>query len=280
MTTIDYAGRCEQGPARPNNEDFIAQHIPDDEQLLQRKGMLFAVADGVGGSRAGEVASRAAAEHLVERYYKIGRQPRRAIEEAFKQCNLHIYDLGLSNPDYRRMETTLTAVSLIGDQAVVANVGDSRVYRVRGTDVEQLTNDHSEVGELVRMQLISAEDARHHPRRNIITRSIGNDLLLKVDVRAVPLAAGDVFVLCSDGLWEPVGMEEIAECVGRLRPDDACQYLVDLAIERDTCDNVSVQVIKVLEVEHPVMPVAENRTNLLQRAFRFLGSGEQPQTSE
>lgn len=278
MSMIEYAGRCEQGPVRPNNEDFIAQQVPSDDELRLRRGMLFVIADGVGGSRAGEVASRVATEQLIEHYYGSRRQPRRALADAFKQSNLQVYDLGLSNPEYRRMETTLTALALMGDQAVIAHVGDSRIYRVHATNVEQLTNDHSEVGELVRMQLISVEEARHHPRRNIITRSIGNDLLLKVDVRSVPVAPDDIFVLCSDGLWEPVGMEEIAECVTLLPPDAACQRLVDLAIERDTCDNVSVQVIKVLGWEQSVTSLNGGRTNIFQRAFRFLGNGEQPTT--
>jgi serine/threonine protein phosphatase PrpC len=183
--------------------------------------------------------------------------------------------MGLTYPEYRRMQTTLSTLSLVGDQAYIGHVGDTRIYRIRDNAIQQLTGDHSEVGELVRMALISAEEARRHPRRNIITRSVGSELLLKPDFRAEPLAVGDIFVLCSDGLWEPVDDREMADAVMHYPADEACQYLVDLALAREASDNISIQTVKVLALGAQLPDAGGRKNGLLQRAFRFLGNQEQ-----
>ncbi|GAC1386320.1 MAG: Stp1/IreP family PP2C-type Ser/Thr phosphatase [Herpetosiphon sp.] len=270
MSMIEYAGLSEQGPVRLRNEDYIAYLEPPEQELQLRKGSLFVVADGVGGSNAGDVASKEAALHMIQSYFRSNQSPQRALRDAIKRANLHVYDLGLSQTAYRRMETTLSALLLLGSYALITHVGDSRVYRVRDGVAEQLTDDHSEVGELVRMQLIDAEAARHHPRRNVITRSVGSDLMLQPDVRLEPLQADDVFVLCTDGLWEPVGADEISTIVQETSAAAACRNLVELALQRDTCDNVSVQIVRVSGWHAgAVSPVPANR-GLLKRALRFL----------
>ena len=148
------------------------------------------VADGVGGSDAGDVASREAAQTLVRAYYESGRPPDHALRDAFRQANQHVYDLGLRGGKFR-METTLVALALVGDTAHIAHVGDSRLYRVRSAAfAEPLTRDHSEVAELVRMQILSPENARHHPRRHVITRSVGGDLTLQVTQRSRTAGSG------------------------------------------------------------------------------------------
>lgn len=269
---IEYAGVSEQGPVRPNNEDYLAHYDPGDSTVRGQKGQLFVLADGVGGQRAGEVASSEAAQKLIQSYYATSKKPLRALQQAFQQANLHIYDMGLANPDYRRMETTLSALTIIGNQAFVGHVGDTRIYRLRGTQIEQLTNDHSEVGELARMQLITVEEARHHPRRNVITRTVGKELFLKVDMRTEAVELGDAFVLCSDGLWEPVGEQDIVEIVRNASAAEACQQLLHLALERESCDNISVQVIKVLDWDSETPDAADDKPSLLRRTFRFLGN--------
>ena len=249
MPTIEWAGLSDQGPVRENNEDYIASHVPDDPQLRQQKGYLLTVADGVGGNRAGEVASSRATAHLIERYYASeNRRPPVALHEAFQQTNLHICDLGMTCPEYRRMETTLSALVLVGAQAYIAHVGDSRIYHLRGARIEQITRDHSEVAELVRMQILTPEEAQHHPRRNIITRSVGSELMLPVDTFNLKLERGDYFVLCTDGLWEPLAQQEIATTVSGASSAQACQALIDLALARGTSDNLSVQVAHVVEL--------------------------------
>src|SRR5262249_54021354 len=154
----------------------IAAQIPPDPAVQDQKGYLFTIADGVGGYRAGEVASKQGAEKLIELYYAGGRNPLRALQWAFKQTNLYICDLGMTNPAYRSMATTLSALALVGGRVYIGHVGDTRIYHVHGSDIQQVTRDHSEVGELVRMQILSPEEAQHHPRRHIITRSLGSDL--------------------------------------------------------------------------------------------------------
>src|SRR5690242_4371948 len=126
MITLDYAGLSEQGPVRDNNEDFIAAHVPPDPAMQSQKGCLFAIADGVGGNRAGEIASRTSTEKLIETYYAGGKNPLTALQRAFKQTNLHICDLGMTTPAYRRMATTLSALALVEGQVYIGHVGDTR----------------------------------------------------------------------------------------------------------------------------------------------------------
>lgn len=267
---IEHAGTSETGPVRPENEDFIAHHCPDALEERLSKGSLFVVADGVGGSRAGEVASKEAAQCLVASYFESTRLPGKALPEAFQKANLHVYDMGMSHAEYRRMETTLAAVAIIRNQAFIGHVGDTRIYLVRGNEIQQLTRDHSEVGELLRMRLLTPEEARHHPRRNIITRSVGSEPMLQAEFRSVDLELGDTFVLCTDGIWEPVEDADIARLVKDAKPAEACRTITDLAITNGASDNLSLQVIKVVKWEHAAGS-EESKPGLWQRALRLFG---------
>jgi protein phosphatase len=273
MITFDYAGLSEQGPIRDNNEDAIAAHMPLDPAVQLQKGSLFLIADGVGGNRAGEVASRAGTEKLAELYYAGGKNPLTALQRAFKQANLYICDLGMTNPAYRRMATTLSAIALVGSQLYIGHVGDTRIYHLRAGTIQQLTNDHSEVGELVRMQILTTEEAQHHPRRHIITRSLGSDLMTQIDFRTEPIQAGDSFVLCTDGLWELLSASEIAHEVAQSSATEACQHLVALALERGTEDNLSVQVVKVIELAGDSHNDPQRKNGFFRRTLNLIGSG-------
>ena len=266
---IDHAGTSEQGHVRFRNEDFIAHQMPDDAEVRRRKGSLFVVADGVGGSGAGDVASREAAQALVSAYYAGGKRPDRALAHAFARANLQVYDLGLKAGAFR-MQTTMVALAIVGDKAYIAHVGDSRAYRVRSaTSIVPLTRDHSEVAELVRMQILTPENARHHPRRHIITRSVGSQPVLQVPSRIEVLEPGDAFVLCTDGLWEPLDDLDIASIVAAHPPAEACRQLIALGLERQATDNLSVQVVKVLEVEQEKTPAAPNSGAWWQALLRW-----------
>ena len=268
---IEHAGISEQGPVRPNNEDFIACGCPEEAAVRVSKGHMFVIADGVGGNMAGEVASREAADKLLHVYYTSSRRPAKALEEAFQQTNLHVYDLSQSVPEYRRMQTTLSAIALVGRKAFIGHVGDTRIYQVRRQDIQQLSRDHSEVADLARMQVITREEARHHHRRNIINRSVGSAPFFRPDFKTIDVELGDIFVLCSDGLWEPVEEGEIAATVAAYPPSAACRMLLDMAIQRDTSDNLSVQVIKVVEWERDAAPTASGKTSWLQRSLQLFG---------
>ena len=269
MQMIEHAGLSEQGPTRPNNEDYITHGCPEDAAIRVAKGHLFVIADGVGGSLSGEVASREAADTLLRLYYESSRGVHKSLLEAFRQTNLRVYDLSQTVPEYRQMQTTLSAIALAEKRAVIGHIGDTRIYLARRREIQQLTKDHSEVGELMRMQIITPEEARSHPRRNIISRSIGSSPFLQADFRHVEVEIGDVFILCTDGLWEPVSEQEIAEVVAEYPPAMACRRLLDLAIERKTNDNLSIQIVKVVEWEQSAEGAAPRKPNVWRKALQI-----------
>jgi serine/threonine protein phosphatase PrpC len=249
MSTVDHSGISDRGRVRFQNEDFIAHRYPEDEDLRLRKGSLFVVADGVGGHGAGEVASKAAAEKLVESYYAGRSRPEHALRAAFAQANLHVFDLAIETK-HIHMQTTMSALLIMNAQLHIAHIGDSRIYRVRSaTQAEQLTTDHSEVAELVRMNLLAPEMLRNHPRRSVITRSVGGEPVARPMLRTEPIVAGDIFVLCTDGVWEPLAESDIADIAATYPPEEACRRLVELGLERQSTDNVSAQVVRIVSVE-------------------------------
>ncbi len=263
--TIEFEEVSEVGPVREHNEDFIG-HLCPNEASHAEKGCLFAIADGVGGSLAGEVASREAVTTLLDSFAKsdAGSRPDRALKTAFETANLRVYDMGMQ-AQYRRMKTTLAAVLLKGTDAHIGHIGDTRVYLIRDQKIRQLTRDHSEVGELVRLGIISEAEARHHPRRNIIMRSLGSELILQADFRVEKVLPHDALLLCTDGVWEPIEDDEMASIVTALEPAPACQKLIALAIERGSSDNLSVQVVRIVATDESASN--EPRRGLLGRLF-------------
>jgi len=247
---IDHAGISDQGPVRKRNEDFIGHGPSDDTPHGHHKGRLFVVCDGVGGSGAGDVASREVTKFVLERYYTAKKKPEKALFDAISAANLHVYDISMA-ADRLRMETTIAALAIVGHKAYIANIGDTRAYRIRNkTQIELLSTDHSEVAEMVKMRILTPENARHHPRRHIITRSMGSNPMMSPTMRVETVHPGDTFVLCTDGLWEPVSDEEIAEIASSMSSDEACRTLIRRGIELGTNDNISVQVITVNEIDH------------------------------
>lgn len=237
------------GLVRPNNEDAVGSRVPEDAQLLLSRGSLFAVADGVGGQMAGGVASQAAVEALIAEYYS-PRAPRKveaALRQAVQAANLRVFNLGHGRQvEWQGMQTTLTALVLAGGQAYVAHAGDSRVYLLRERALTQVTGDHSEVAELLRLRLITADQAREHPRRNVLTRTLGSQPLMRPDYWRIPIQAGDRFLLCTDGLWGEVEDETLRQLVQQ-PPHQACQALLALACNHGAGDNVSMQVVHVVD---------------------------------
>jgi protein phosphatase len=219
--------------------------------VLQRKGYLYVVADGLGGHNAGEVASSSAVARLGEEYFSPSNHTRiePALRQAVQAANLRIHELTAQHPEYHSMETTLSAVAIAGAQAYVAHVGDTRIYHWREGALTQLTADHSEAAELVRMRILKPERVRDHPGRNTLTRTLGSRLIPRPDYLRRPIQAGDRFVLCTDGLWSEMDDAEIAEVVGDLTPASACRELLERALARDSHDNVTAQVIRVIAVD-------------------------------
>jgi serine/threonine protein phosphatase PrpC len=255
MTKVDQAGISDIGLVRGKNEDCLGHHIPDDPAVLARKGQIFIVADGVGGYGAGDVASSEGVRELINFYYASSKRPDKALRGAINQINLHIFDLAIQT-NHHRMQTTLSAIVIVGKTFHIVHVGDTRIYKARlNTEIEQLTTDHSEVAELVRMKILSPDKVRNHERRSIITKSVGAETVVRPMYRTGEVRPGDHFVMLTDGAWEPVEDPEIGQIVTRSSPDEACREIVRLALERDTRDNLSVQVVKVLEVSEEHAPI-------------------------
>ncbi len=239
MTSLRAGAATDRGKVRANNQDAVLVAEP-----------VFAVADGMGGHAAGEIASEVAVESLQQ-----GRATsRQELVEAVQRANRAVWERAEAEPELRGMGTTLCVVALVpgagpdGDRVVVANVGDSRVYQLHDGDLDQITDDHSLVEDLVREGRLSPGEARTHPQRNILTRVLGNEPDVEVDSWEIIPRRGDRYVLCSDGLFNEVDDDRIAAVLRRLAdPEEAARELVALANQGGGRDNVSVVVVDVVD---------------------------------
>lgn len=238
--------KSDLGQTRVANEDScLARVLPYRDQ----KAALLAVADGIGGHRAGDVASRTAIgilEGQVVMSLVDGLTPLVALETAVQSANQAVFDLAAREERYRGMGTTLTAALLTREALYVAHVGDSRLYLYRGEACRQLTADHSLVGELVENGEISLAEAKLHPQRNILTRAIGIDNQVKIDLFSQPLQAADVILLASDGLFTLLDNAVIANHIA-VEAEDLQQVAERLVAHANECgghDNISVVLAK------------------------------------
>lgn len=232
------SGKSDVGRKRSNNQDSI---------LLSPDLQLFAVADGMGGHSGGEVAS-ALAVRTLERAFaelKIPEVPLR-LREAIQLCNRMIFEQAFSNPQLQGMGTTLTASAFDGANLYIGQVGDSRLYLCRDGQLFQITEDHSQVYELLKAGLIQ-EDQLHSVQRNVITRSVGYERHVVVDMFTRQAQAGDRYLLCSDGLSGMVSGEQIAQILTNFDVDRAAFNLVELANINGGEDNISAIVLHVVE---------------------------------
>jgi PPM family protein phosphatase len=244
---IEYAAVSDIGFRRRNNQDSYCVHIADNRDYWNQRGHLFLVADGMGGHAVGELASKIAADTIPHTFEKLRDRPLEdALREAVITGNHAIYERGELNRDFARMGTTCTTLVLHPRGASVAHVGDSRAYRIRGDRIEQLTFDHSLQWELLRQGRMSPEEIFLREPRNVITRSLGPNAEVLVDVEGpYPVLPHDAYLLCSDGLSTLVKDEEMGVIVRELPPAEACQFLVDLANLRGGTDNITVVVVRV-----------------------------------
>lgn len=227
------------GRVRQNNQDMSL--VADDR--------LFAVADGMGGHKGGEVASGLAVAALRANFLDPTED---GLLEAGNAANTAVHDAARHDPDLTGMGTTLVAIARTdGPDLVFINVGDSRMYRLRGGELEQLTTDHSLVEELVREGQLAPEDARSHPQRNILTRALGIEASVAIDADTVTPEVGDRYLLCSDGLFNEVEEEKIASILRRYTDDpaDVASELVRLANEGGGRDNITVVIVDVIEAD-------------------------------
>jgi serine/threonine protein phosphatase PrpC len=239
------------GCVRELNEDSGAYIQPDNPELRASKGSLILVADGMGGHSAGEVASRLAVDVITRIYYEDAGDPQSALKKAFREANREIHKAAEKDESKTGMGTTCTALVLQNGTAISAHVGDSRLYLVREQAIYLMTEDHSAVMEMVKAGLITVEQARHHPDKNVILRAMGSHAEVEVSSwnAPFPVRGGDKFVLCSDGLYDLVEDDEIRERVAGRDPLSACEALIGLAKERGGYDNITVGVIAVESVK-------------------------------
>jgi protein phosphatase len=230
------------GLRRPENEDRFGVWLPPDRGLRVQRGVLLVVADGMGGARAGEVASAMAVDRVLQLYGRGVGEPLDDLRRAFEAANRAVHAASLAQPDLHGMGTTLTALVVRGDEAFVAHVGDTRAYLVRDRTIVQLTADHSLVAQLVRERHLTAEEARVDPRRNVVTRSVGVAPEVLVDLLQPEqrMGAGDTLLLSSDGLHGLVSDEEIALSASAPVLDEVCGRLVALARQLGGHDNITV----------------------------------------
>src|SRR6266850_5856737 len=220
----------DMGLKRTNNEDSYGCWLPDDPEERERRGLLLTVADGMGGVKGGEVASRITVEALMRAYRDApGADIAEDLHGAVVTANAMVHRESVQHPELSGMGTTCTAAVVRGRDLYIAHVGDSRAYLVRSGRIRQLTHDHSLVGQLVRDRQLTAEQARTDPRRNVVTRSVGIGAEVDVDAERMsePLRHGDVLILCTDGLHGLVSDEELSAAVTRHDPDQACDTLVE-----------------------------------------------------
>ena len=248
LSIVEQAGRTDVGRQRTANEDSLVVQPP-----------LFAVADGMGGAKAGEVAS-AVAVQAVEGARESGEPAEAQLAGIVRDANRRIYDLAVADESRRGMGTTLTLAKVHGDEVSLAHVGDSRAYRLRDGELSQLTRDHSLVAELERSGQITAEAAEHHPQRSIITRALGPEPDVEVDTYTLTGRDGDVFLICSDGLTSMISDDEVGSILRSASTlDDAADALVRAANQSGGKDNITVILFRLGEGDPAGQPATTER---------------------
>jgi PPM family protein phosphatase len=237
LRAAETALRTDTGRQRRDNEDNAFARAP-----------VFVVADGMGGAQAGEVASKIATETFEQGLPDSG-SPEERLAERVREANHQIHELSRSDRERAGMGTTLTAAYVDDTSVAIAHVGDSRAYLFRDGTLERLTQDHSLVEELVRQGKLTPEQAAGHPQRSIITRALGPEANVEVDTWTYPVRAGDILLLCSDGLTTMISEDRVAEILGAAGSlDGTADALIDAANEAGGRDNITVVLFRIEEV--------------------------------
>lgn len=242
LTTLSVGTLTHIGQVRSRNEDFMGLRASTEDSAPS----LFVVADGMGGHSAGDVASKLAVETTISQFFDATiPEDAERLRLAVVSANRRIFDTAQANAECFRMGTTLVSAAVRGAQAEIANVGDSRLYMVRGGVIHQVTRDHSWVALQIELGEITPEEAQHSINRSVLLRCLGEKASVLVDMVRVSLRVGDVMILCTDGLHGLVTPDEIRDAVSSADPQPACDALVALANSRGGNDNITVQIIRV-----------------------------------
>jgi len=248
LKNLQIASRTDIGLVRQGNEDNLYV-VPTDHAAIEKEGVLVGVADGMGGHNAGEVASQIAVETLATYYDTVaeGVTEEQRLAKTIQKANERILDRSNENLDCQGLGTTLTSLLVKGEQAIIGHVGDCRIYLCRKGRLTQITMDHSLVQEAVREGILTPEQARVHPQRNIITRALGTQEDLEVDTLTLTTRPGDLFFVSSDGLHgllEDFEMEDlIHQAKGEV--DQVTDALVEAALDQGGTDNITIVVVRI-----------------------------------
>ncbi len=266
-------GLTHVGNVREDNQDAIRFCSPD-EHLTARHGYLYAVADGMGGLEHGGIASALALETFFNTFYKTdGSSIPKKLREGVQVANLGVFQkarqLGVA-----RMGTTLTAVDVMGHSLNIVHVGDSRAYLVRHGKASCLTNDHTRVGEMVRMKLLSPDKVRAHNQRSVLEKCLGVELFVQPDISQVTIQNGDAIILCTDGVWSVIEDAEFAGIVAEEKDaESVSQRIIDLAMSRQSDDNLSVVALFLRRLVPSQHHDEGSRWNRVMQRLRFGRSG-------
>jgi protein phosphatase len=240
---IDFFGKSDKGKVRRGNEDYYAG------EKVKNKEYVFVVADGMGGHRAGDVASRLGTLTFVKHYKKLRKKKlpiMEAMNRAVDKANGAILKKATADPRKRGMGTTFSAVIIADMKAYIVHVGDSRIYLIRRDQILQLTTDHTFVGKMVEEGRITEDEARDHPQKNILYMSLGAREAFEPELSEYfDIQAGDVFIMCSDGLNNMVNDDTIKEYAISYDSKNAVEELINLANSNGGTDNITVQVIHI-----------------------------------
>jgi PPM family protein phosphatase len=248
LRIVEQVGKTDVGRQRSVNEDSLVLSPP-----------FFAVADGMGGAKAGEVASAMAAETFAGESDS-GEPAEAQLTRILREANRRIYELAVSDDSHRGMGTTVTAAKVTGNEVSLGHVGDSRAYRLRDGELEQLTRDHSLVAELERSGQITAEAAEHHPQRSIITRALGPEPDVQVDTYTLAGRDDDLFLICSDGLTSMISDDELGSILRSSDGlDEAADSLIRAANQSGGKDNITVVLFRLGDGDGDELP-AEDET--------------------
>jgi protein phosphatase len=247
---VQFGAKTDLGQVRENNEDKFDFLEPDDPGVLAIKGRVYAVADGMGGHSAGQIAAELALNVFIRSYYSDGNpEVETGLTRAVREANAYVVDVARTVPGRHGMGATLTAAVVRDDDLFLAQVGDSRCYLLRDGQLQQVTEDHSWVAEQVRAGAMSLQQAEQSPFRNVITRSMGGAPEVEPDLTAIKLQPGDRYLLCSDGLSGMVSDDEIARLLGEGSPSVAAWNLVDRANQCGGKDNITAMVLHIADIQ-------------------------------
>jgi protein phosphatase len=246
MFQVWHDEKTDKGRKRKNNQDYVGSFEPVDEADLRVSGRLYVVADGVGGASKGDKASRYAVEKVLFEYYRMTDiPPEERLRRLIRQAGNEINNFAEDSPTFMRMATTIVAAVVLDNQLILAHVGDSRAYMIRDGITTQLTEDHSWVSEMVRSGVMTEEEARSSKKKNRITRSLGGERNVKVDINRYQLQVGDKILLCSDGFSQYASQDQISRLVADGDAEEITERMIGFANRSGGSDNISVSLLEI-----------------------------------